>query len=203
MILLFLPIGIITTIIGALPPGASNVAVIKTTINEDIRQSLKIGYGASIGEVLLAFFAYSFGMLIRDFFLMNQWVQILFSVLLSSVGLYFILKRRKKKETTKQYKSKFFKGIFLGLINPPVLLYWVVVFSFLKDYFFNLNDSFIAVLVLLMGIFIGKIITLYTYGKLGSHFKEKTSNKKIVDTVVGISLVVLATLQIVKVFFFN
>jgi threonine/homoserine/homoserine lactone efflux protein len=92
--LLFLLIGIITTIIGALPPGASNVAVVKTSINEDIRQSLKIGYGASFGEVLLALFAYSFGMFIKDFFLMHQWVQIAFSIILSSVGVYFIIKKR-------------------------------------------------------------------------------------------------------------
>jgi threonine/homoserine/homoserine lactone efflux protein len=203
MILLFLPIGIITTIIGALPPGASNVAVVKTTINEDIQQSLKIGYGASIGEVLLAFFAYQFGIFIRDFFVMNQWVQVLFSILLSFVGVYFILKRRNKKEEIKQYNSKFFKGFFLGIINPPVLLYWVVVFSFLKDYFFSLNSSFIAVFVLLTGIFIGKIVTLYAYGKLSTHFKEKSSNNKSVDTLIGISLLVLATLQFVKVYFFN
>ena len=200
MILLFLLIGIITTIIGALPPGASNVAVVKTSINEDIRQSLKIGYGASFGEVLLALFAYSFGMFIKDFFLMHQWVQIAFSIILSSVGVYFIIKKRNEKEGNQQYKSKFIKGILMGLVNPPVLLYWVIVFSFLKEYFYSLNSSITAIIFLLIGIFIGKIATLYAYGKLGNRFQKKSSNKQKIDKIIGVSLVVLATVQVVKVF---
>ena len=202
MILLFLFIGVITTVIGALPPGASNIAVIKTTINEDIYQSLKIGYGASLGEVLLAFFAYSFGMFIKDFFLMNQWLQVVFSIVLSGAGIYFILNKRNQKTVKYQYKSKFIKGIFMGFINPPVLLYWVIVFSFLKAYFFSLNDSFIAVLVLLVGVFLGKIATLYFYGKLGIRFQEKTANNKKINKIIGFSLLLVGSLQVVKVFLF-
>lgn len=200
MILLFLFIGIITTIIGALPPGASNVAVVKTTINEDIRQSLKIGYGASLGEVFLALFAYSFGVFIKDFFLMHQWVQVLFSIVLSSVGMYFILKKSNKKQELKKHSSKFVKGMFMGLVNPPVLLYWVVVFSFLKDFFSNLNVSYTPIFVLLIGIFIGKITTLYFYGKLGKSFKGEPSKRNNIDKIIGISLVFLATLQVGKLF---
>ena len=203
MILLFLPIGIITTIIGALPPGASNIAVVKTTINEDIRQSLKISYGASLGEVILALFAYSFGVFIKDFFLMHQWVQVLFSIVLSGVGVYFIVKKRTQKQGNQHYKSKFIKGIFMGLVNPPVLLYWVIVFSFLKAYFFSLDGSSIAIIVLLLGVFVGKIATLYTYGKLGNLFQEKSSNNHKIDKVIGITLVVLAILQVSKVILFG
>lgn len=202
MILLFLIIGILTSIVGALPPGASNVAVVKTTINEDIRQSLKIGYGASVGEVFLAFFAYRFGMFVKDFFLMHQWVQILFSVVLSAVGLYFILKKTSQKTVKYQYKSKFVKGIFMGLINPPVLLYWVIVFSFLKAYFFSLNGSFIAISILLVGVFLGKIATLYFYGKLGGSFQKNTPNSQKINKIVGASLFILGGLQVVKVFLF-
>jgi len=50
-------ISLTATIVRALPPGASNLAVIKTTINENIKQGLKISYGAGIGEVILAFLA--------------------------------------------------------------------------------------------------------------------------------------------------
>jgi threonine/homoserine/homoserine lactone efflux protein len=88
----------------------------------------------------------------------------------------------------------------MGLVNPPVLLYWVIVFSFLKEYFYSLNSSITAIIFLLIGIFIGKIATLYAYGKLGNRFQKKSSNKQKIDKIIGVSLVVLATVQVVKVF---
>ncbi|WP_299682303.1 hypothetical protein [uncultured Dokdonia sp.] len=46
-------IGITVTIIGTLPPEVSNLAVIKTTINENIKQGLKISYDTGMREVIL------------------------------------------------------------------------------------------------------------------------------------------------------
>ena len=86
-------IGCIATIIGAAPPGASNLAVIKTTLQENIQESLKISYGAGIGEVLLALIAFSFGMMVQDFITMNLWIQVAGFVILGVVGIYLIRKK--------------------------------------------------------------------------------------------------------------
>jgi hypothetical protein len=52
MILTIFLIGLLSTIVGALPTGTSNLTVIKTTVQENIYQSLKISYGAGIGVFL-------------------------------------------------------------------------------------------------------------------------------------------------------
>lgn len=197
--LLFL-IGITATIVGALPPGASNLAVIKTTINEDIKQGLKISYGAGIGEVILAFLALSFGLLIKEYFVMHTWIQIVLIAVLFIVGVYLVRTKPKKVKDPSSFSSKYVTGFLLSIVNPPVLIYWVVVFSMLhKNYNFD-NMSTIPVLILFFsGVFLGKVLTLYGYGRLGHLIQNKKSNFKcFINRLIGVILIIISVIQVIK-----
>jgi threonine/homoserine/homoserine lactone efflux protein len=195
-------IGFIATIAGAIPPGASNLAVIKTTVQENMRESLKISYGAGIGEVFLALTALSFGMIVQDFILMNNWIQILVLMLLGCIGIYLIKNKKSAEKSSRRLGSKYVTGFFLSVINPPVLVYWVLVFSFLRTTFaFEMDPSATALLVL--GIFLGKVVTLYGYSKLGSHLmKKKSGLASRINPLIGSVLVGLSLLQGFKLLFF-
>lgn len=204
MIFLLFLIGITATIIGALPPGASNLAVIKTTINEDIKQGLKISYGAGIGEVILAFLALSFGFIIKDYFVMHTWIQIVLIIVLLVVGIYLVRTKPKKVKDPSSFSSKYATGFLLSIVNPPVLIYWVVVFSMLhKNYNF---DSMAAIPVLILffsGVFLGKVLTLYGYGRLGHLIQNKKSNFKcFINRLIGVILIIISTFQAIKLFWF-
>ena len=55
MIVIYFLIGILASIIGALPLGASNIAVINTTIKQNAKQAFKIAITAGIAEVVLSY----------------------------------------------------------------------------------------------------------------------------------------------------
>lgn len=201
MIVLAFIIGAFATILGALPPGASNLAVIKTTLEESHRQSLKITYGASAGEVLLAFIAFSSGMVVQDFFTMNLWLQYLIAGILAIVGIYFLL--HKKQEITQRVKkerSKHLVGFTLSVINPPVLIYWILVFSLLNNALGSaFQSSTVWLLVFLAGVFLGKFVTLYGYSKVGLHVQKKQSSGNTnINRYIGVTLVLLAFMQMTK-----
>ncbi len=205
MIFLFFLIGTFASVVGALAPGASNLAVIKTTVNEDIKQALKIGYGAGIGEVLLAFLALSFGMVVQDFFIMNLWVQFLLVFVLIVVGLFLIRSKPKEaKEHNSSFSSKYVTGFLLSVINPPVLIYWVVVFSMLHKSYSISDMSATPVLVLFFsGVFLGKVLTLYGYGRLGYLIQNRKSNFKcFVNRLVGVMLIIIGLIQGAKLLLF-
>lgn len=195
-------IGCIATIIGAIPPGASNLAVIKTTVQESMQESLKISYGAGIGEVFLALTALSFGMIVQDFITMHSWVQVAVFVALALVGLYLIKRKKEKEKTSRSLGSKYITGFLLSVINPPVLIYWVLVFSFLRA---SLNLQLDATLLFLFvaGIFAGKVLTLYAYSKLGRRWADKRENAQSnINPVIGTVLIGLALMQGLKLLLF-
>lgn len=205
MILTIFLFGLFSTIIGALPPGASNLAVIKTTVKENIQQSLKISYGAGIGEVLLAFIAFSSGMVVQEFFEMHIWLQFLIAGILGIAGIYFIKTKQTEKKNKKKYSSKYMTGFTLSIINPPVLIYWVLIFSVLRSSFsLELENYSLGFLLFFLGVFLGKVATLYGYGKLGVRIQKKKSseNSGALNRMIGVVLMSLSLLQTMKLLLF-
>jgi len=200
MIITAFLIGTIATILGALPPGASNLAVIKTSLRESHRESLKISYGAGLGEVLLAFIAFSSGMVVQDFFEMHLWIQYLVAAILAIVGLYFTINKKERMEAQQKKTSKYLLGFTLSVINPPVLIYWILVFSLLGSYLSSMTlHSALWVTLFLSGVFIGKFATLYGYSKFGSRIqKKKPSSGSNINRYIGVTLIMLAFMQVVK-----
>lgn len=205
MILTIFLFGLLFTIIGALPPGASNLAVIKTTVKENIHQSLKISYGAGIGEVLIAFIAFSSGMVVQDFFAMHIWLQFLIAVILGMAGIYFIKTKQMDKRDQKKYGSKYMTGFALSVINPPVLIYWVLIFSALRSSLtLELEGYSLGFFLFFLGVFLGKVTTLYGYGKLGMCIQKKKSHTSpsALNKMIGVVLISLSLLQTMKLLLF-
>jgi len=207
MIVLSLFIGFFATILGALPPGASNMAVIKTSINNSTKESLKISYGAGFGEMTLALVALFFGIAVKDFFNENVWVQYAVAMILVSLGIYLIIKKKKENAEEKRAnkrQSKYILGFTLGVINPPVLIYWVVVFSMLHGFIGDThNISTPWLMLFLTGVFMGKVLTLYGYSKLGCHLYEKRdTGSDSLNRYLGIGLSIVGAFQMIKLLFF-
>lgn len=201
-------IGFFATMLGALPPGASNIAVVKTTISNSTKESLKISYGAGLGEITLALIALFFGVVVKNFFIENIWVQYTGASIILLLGTYLIISRNahktKDKSINTKKRSKYMLGLTLGIINPPVLIYWVVVFSVLQGIIGSTeNISTLWVLLFLTGVFMGKVLTLYGYSKLSNHFYEKkeTSGNNI-NLYLGIALCTMGAIQLAKLLLF-
>ncbi len=202
----YLLLGIFTAIVGAIPLGAVNLAVITTSVKENTKKASRITLSAGIGEVLLAVFALYFGLELSYFFHENQWVQILFIVLFIIVGTYFLL-LKKEKRTNRQYgkskifNSKFITGFSLAVLNPPVIIYWILAISLINKYLFELTtqNSITSLLFFFTGIYLGKTGTLYLYGKWGNKIaqRQKSSDSKL-SKIIGIALLIIAFLQGMK-----
>ncbi|BAO75072.1 LysE family transporter [Winogradskyella sp. PG-2] len=168
MLILYFFIGLLASIIGALPLGASNIAVINTTLKQNASQAFKIAIAAGIAEVILSYYALHFNMAVKDFFNANQWLQISIAILLLGIGsfLFFKSNNRKSKSATKSnklLKSKYATGFLLGLLNPPVLVYWLVVYGFINtnNIMLSLQSSLLVLFLFFVGVYAGKILTLY------------------------------------------
>ncbi|WP_299526505.1 LysE family transporter [Winogradskyella sp.] len=205
MILIYLLIGIVAAVLGALPLGATNIAVINTTLKQNAKQAFKITLAAGFAEVILSYYALHCNMIVRNFFDTNQWLQILIAFLLLTIGGFLFFKTTKKNSHSRRFKtSKYATGFLLGLLNPPVLIYWLVIYGVINGYSLSLtvDASFAVLFLFFFGVYIGKLITLYFYSKFSLVIKQKFANiNTIINKVTGILLFFIGLVNVVKLYF--
>jgi len=211
MILLYIFAGLLLSAVGAVPLGASNIAVITTTSNESLSKGLHIARGAGVGEVVLAFFALWYTKILTTFFEVNPWVQLSFIGIFFVVGMLFLLSNKinfsfKKPTYSRKKPSKFLTGFLLALINPPVLIFWMIAISLTQKYVVPISSMspILILLLFFMGVYLGKFITLYFYGKLShkSSQKQQRSEKYKLYRIIGVALILVSTIQVFR-FFIN
>ena len=202
--------GLLVAIIGALPLGTVNVAVINTTIKENIASALKIVFPAAVGELFLIFFAICYFKTIQSFISENSWLEYLIVLILLVLGCILIFGKKNciKDEqgecivTNKSFQfPKEAIGFLLGLFNPTVLIYWLLAISFLSTKMIPLHlDTAISLLFLFFsGAFIGKSVTLYAYGKCSNLLKMKIKGiTTIINKVIGSLLLIAGMIQLLK-----
>jgi len=200
MILVYLFVGLLASILSALPLGASNIAVINTTLKQNTKQALKIAITAGVAEVILSYYALHSNQMVKTFFENNTWVQILIIVILFAVGGFLFFKKQPQSKLKKQglTKSKYATGFLLGILNPPVLMYWVIAFGVLNNnhIMLSLKSSFLILFVFFLGVYIGKLLTLYGYSKMSVAIKNKVDNTTLVlNKVTGVLLLVISFAQ--------
>ena len=203
MIIIYFFVGIFTAIVSALPLGASNIAVINTTLKQNTKQAFKITITAGLAEVLLSYFALYYNKSIKLFFNNNLWLQILIAIILFAVGciLFFKKPSPKSDKKVKLKQSKYLTGFLLGIINPPVLLYWVVAFGVLNnnDIMLSFQSPILIISLFFFGVYIGKIATLYLYSKISVKIKNKVENiALIINKVTGVLLIIISFIQAIK-----
>ena len=208
--LVYFLIGIVTSILGALPLGTVNVLVINTTIKETVRQAFKVIVPAALGEVILATMAVYYQQPIASFVMNYDWVQFVMVAILMILGgiLIFGKKNCIKDEngeciaTKKRFwLPKEVSGFLLGLFNPTVLIYWLFVVSFFKNSVIELTVmiSLVYLMLFFVGVFLGKAGTLYSYATFANVLKTRIKGiTGKINKIIGVLLIVLSLLQIAK-----
>jgi threonine/homoserine/homoserine lactone efflux protein len=199
----YLTLGFLTAILGALPLGTTNVAVINTTLKETIQSALKIVYPAAIAEVILVLIALYANATLLAFIEHNIWVQYSIVVILLVLGAYLFFKKNKEMPHTKRKLkiSKPLLGFILGMVNPAVLMYWIVAITFLnkKIMHLDLSINYILLLLFLIGVFFGKVVTLYGFGKFSHQLSLKTHHISTkVNQIIGVLLAIVSIVQFIK-----
>lgn len=205
MIIVYFFIGIIATILSALPLGASNIAVINTTLKQNAKQAFKIAITAGIAEVILSYYALHCNMVVKEFFNDNLWVQFIIVCLLFIAGVFLFFKKQSEKTAKKKNltQSKYATGFVLGIINPPVLIYWVIAFGVLNnnDFMLSLQSSLSVLFLFFFGVYLGKLLTLYFYSRISVAIKNKVKNITfLINKVTGAFLVFIGILQAIKLY---
>ena len=204
MLFIYFFIGFSASTLGALPLGASNIAVINMTLKQNVNQAFKIAIAASIGEVILSFYALHCNIFVQDFINRNMWIQVAIAGLLLVIGAFLVFKKQSSNSKKKRslVHSKYATGLFLGLLNPPVLIFWIVVIGMINMHNYNLTfqSPLFILLLFFTGVYLGKLFTLYSYSKFSVFIKSRSNNINLmVNKITGVLLILIGLVQTIRV----
>ncbi len=196
--IIYLFIGLAACTVGALPFGIVNLTVLDETLKKGSRTALNIAHGAAIVEVLFGLLAILTGGLIDSYLENNAFINYFILVLFIVSGMVFFFNTKRIAFTEKSQFSDFFKGVFLNLVSIQVFLFWILAIAFLSTKDLNPPDS-ISVFMFLTGIWLGKMIVLWSYTILSKKIiakSQKLSNN--MNRIIGLILFSVAIIQAVK-----
>jgi len=196
--LTLLPLGFIVSVIGALPFGLVNLTVLDVANKKGNRTALKISHGAAIVEIFFAVVALLLGSLIQQYIYENRVIHYFIIIILFITGSVFFIKKRKIYFINNSDNSGFFKGVLLNIVSLQVFLFWLIAIAYLSSRQF-LDYNYIAIILFVIGIWIGKMTVLYLYILLSNQVVSKSqilSNN--MDKIIGIVLLIITVIQIIK-----
>ncbi|PKP02752.1 MAG: hypothetical protein CVU14_02985 [Bacteroidetes bacterium HGW-Bacteroidetes-9] len=196
---IYLLIGALACTIGAIPFGLVNLTVMEISIKENIRKSMSVAYGAALVELMFALTALVAGTMLSGYFNGNMMVKYIVLAVLVVSGVFFWFKKSNPvNEGDSRHKNGFLKGILLNLMSIQVLLFWLFAVTFLsvRNLF---PSSLIQFSLFIAGVWIGKMVVLYSYALLGS--KIITQSQLIsqnINRIIGFMLVAISVVQFIK-----
>ncbi len=194
----------IISFVGSIQPGPVNLAVITSSFQKHYRNAIFIAIGGSLPEFIFCFIAFKASNLIVRWQHLFYYFQIIMAILLLIVGLYLWFNKSKiTLKTTKQ--NGFLLGTVLALLNPQLIIFWATVITYIHvNNVFNLN--IVEAKFVLFYFSAGATIGAFSLHCLLIYLSKYFVNVPLklffcyADKTIAIIFVVLAIIQIVKLF---
>lgn len=173
-------LGIAASFVGTIPVGPINISVVATTIKRNFKAGIVFSSSAAFVEILQSFIALQFGMLLSGMLFNNPSFQFAVSVVFTTVGAIFLLKKEKVtlKNNSKKKLPAWANGIIISLLNPQALPFWIFVLGYYQSA--SLIDMELlslghvnCVLSFLIGVYLGKFAALSMYSYLSIYLSSK------------------------------
>jgi len=177
---LYLVVGFLACLFGTIPFGPINLAVVKTTVDYDRRSGIQIAFAASLVEILQAFIAICFGILISSFLDSNVFVNFFLAFIFIALAVFVFT--RKPELTLEKRKSRpvsFFRiGLLISGLNPQAVPFWIFALATISQYF-EFQYMGLTLFGFLLGVFIGKLVALYGFVVASTYLKAHLQESSI------------------------
>jgi threonine/homoserine/homoserine lactone efflux protein len=208
---MFLPIIIffivfIISFLGSIHPGPLNVSVVEITLKNSLKSGLVMALGGVIPEFIYSWFAVEGTLFFQRNHVIFHSLQWLMVVVLLVMGLATILSKNKNIKTEIAQSGLFVKGFLLSILNPQLLVFWLLICVYFQGIeFLNIDNNFKKI-AFVMGTGLGAFALNYLYAMYAFAKKDfifQHINQKLFNILIGSSFLAMAIFQIVKLFSSN
>ena len=169
---IYLFVGFLACLLGTIPFGPINLAVVKTTVDYDRRSGIEVAFAASLIEILQALIAISFGMLISSFLDANVFIKFFLAFVFIALAAYIFTRKPKPTlEKSEDRPSSFFRnGLLIAGLNPQAVPFWIFALATISQYF-EFQYIGLTLFSFLLGVFAGKLLALYGFVIASTYLK--------------------------------
>ncbi|HSZ85453.1 MAG TPA: LysE family transporter [Puia sp.] len=195
---------LLISFLGSLPIGTLNVTVTSLTINKGILEAVEFASGAILVEVILVRVAVVALKKLEDLKYLYRFFSVLTCVILFSFAIIILhdAYKMRKFETALHFitQQPLLSGLFLSIINPLHLPFWIVWTAFLKSkkIFYDSNAYYNIYIV---GIGLGTSLAFFVYGIFGNITIDLLKENQVaLNWVIGFALLTTGLMQFHKTF---
>lgn len=194
-------VGMVVSFIGSIPLGSINLSTLQIALEKNVRAALLFALGATLVELVYSYIAIKFSAFLlshKDVELYIQLVAIPAFVILSIQSFRKKASGAESKEVNNRGKSSFLKGIFIGLVNPLQIPFWVAYGTYMLSNKWITNDGMLLN-VFIIGIVTGTylLLSLVIFGSKAIDAKLNLSRFNM-NKAIGAIFLALAVYQTVK-----
>jgi len=192
-------IGLLVSFLGSIPLGTVNLAVIQTTININFKAGFYFALGATMIELIYSAIAIKFIAVLLN----NNHIELIIQMITIPVflimGIFYYIKQDKAKPANPKKRKSFYNGLFIGLINPMQIPFWITYGSYMMSNNWIKNEENLLN-VFIIGICMGTLLVLTLIALLSRTLISKLDLQTTwVNKGIGILLFALSAYQAVKV----
>lgn len=172
----YLLVALLACFLGTIPFGPINLTVVKTTVDYDKHRGLQVALAASLIEIVQAFIAIWFGMVISRFLETNVLFKLLVAATFILLALVVLFRKPKselrdaRERTAEEKQSLFRSGLMIAALNPQAIPFWIFALAAISQSFVFEYEG-INLLAFLLGVFIGKFLSLGGFAVASAYLK--------------------------------
>ncbi len=175
--------GFFAVIIGTIPFGPINMAVVYVSVRRGLSAALRVSGGAATVEIGQALVALYFGERIVNSIAGNTTIGVITLLVFLALGLFFLQKSARPITSSGQVSGNqygnWLRGMIVGLLNPQALPFWFFVGTLLQGLGWLRMETLLEMPtfgVFLGGVALGKFVCLSGYALLSSWISKRTQH---------------------------
>lgn len=201
MIFLTLFLGIVLNMLGYIPPGNINLTVVQITITRGIRQALYFIAAFSAVEVLFTFGVMRFVQWLSSEINLSNTIDIVMVFMFGILGVVTWRSRKEMPKADYSKKDSIKYGMFLGVVNPMQIPYWLFVGTYLISHEW-IDIGYVSLTVFSIGSGIGAGLALYGFARFAQYVQQKfTLSSYIVNKSIALLFFALSAYHIGKIIY--
>jgi threonine/homoserine/homoserine lactone efflux protein len=178
-------VGFVFSFLGSIPPGTMNLIVFQLGLNNQMNTAMRFTLAVALVEYPYAWLSVKFADLITSSPMLIANMKLITAIVMIVLGIVNLLPSKQQSSRWVQQfnNSGFRRGVFLSILNPMAIPFWVGATAFLTGQDYISLATPIQLHSYLVGISVGSIVLLFLLAhlarKIVTRFGDMNKLKKI------------------------